>query len=105
MKASLGAHAVARESFNPISIAVARSIGQAIATAHMADHSLGAAFYALKAVKHASKSTDEERERAVCKSCTRPICYHVQRAIFRMFILIFAHSRRSEEIDSNQKCP
>jgi len=48
MKDSLGAHAVARESINPISIAVARSIGQAVATAHMADHSLGAALYALK---------------------------------------------------------
>ena len=62
MKASLGAHAVARESSNPISIAVARSIGQAVATAHMADHSLGAALYALKAVKQAGKSIDEERE-------------------------------------------
>jgi hypothetical protein len=62
MKASLDAHAVARESSNPISIAVARSIGQAVATAHMADHSLGAALYALKAVKHAGKSINEERE-------------------------------------------
>jgi hypothetical protein len=62
MKASLDAHAAARESSNPISIAVARSIGQAVATAHMADHSLGAALYALKAVKHAGKSINEERE-------------------------------------------
>ncbi len=62
MKASLGAHAVARESSHPTSIAVARSIGQAVATAHMADHSLGAALYALKAVKHAGKSIHEERE-------------------------------------------
>lgn len=62
MKASVGAHAVARESSNPISIAVARSIGQAVATAHMADHSIGAALYALKAVKNAGKSIDEERK-------------------------------------------
>lgn len=62
MKASLDAHAVARESSNQISIAVARSIGQAVATAHMADHSLGAALYALKAVKHAGKSINEEKE-------------------------------------------
>ena len=47
---------------NPISIAVARSIGQAVATAHMADHSLGAAIYALKAVKFADKSIDAERK-------------------------------------------
>ena len=61
MKASVAAHAVARESSNPISIAVARSVGQAVATAHMADHSLGAALYALKAVKNADKSSDTER--------------------------------------------
>jgi hypothetical protein len=62
MKASLSSHAVARESADPISIAVARSIAQAVATAHMADHSLGAAIYALKAVKFASKSVDAERK-------------------------------------------
>jgi hypothetical protein len=62
MKASLDAHPVARESSNQISIAVARSIGQAVATAHMADHSLGAALYALKAIKYAGKSINEERE-------------------------------------------
>ena len=53
MKSSLTAHAVARESTDPTAIAVARSIGQAVATAHMADHALGAAWYALKAVNHA----------------------------------------------------
>jgi len=62
MKASLGAHAVARQSVDPISEAVARSIGQAVATAHMADHSLGAAFYALKAVKIANRDMKKERD-------------------------------------------
>jgi len=61
-KASVGAHAVARESSNPIIIAIARSIGHAVATAHMADHSLGAALYALKAVKNAGKSVEAERK-------------------------------------------
>ncbi|MEI6293494.1 MAG: putative immunity protein [Methanomicrobiales archaeon] len=61
MKASLAAHAVARDSSNPASIAVARSVGQAVATAHIADHSLGAAWYALKAVNCAGKSVDDER--------------------------------------------
>ncbi|MFW9819445.1 MAG: putative immunity protein [Candidatus Thorarchaeota archaeon] len=60
-KASVEAHAVARESLNPTSIAVARSVGHAVATAHMADHSLEAALYALKAVKNAGKSIDLER--------------------------------------------
>jgi len=62
MKASVDSHAVARESSNPISIAVARAIGHAVATAHMADHSLGCPLYALKAVKHAGGSVDKERE-------------------------------------------
>ncbi len=61
MKASVAAHAVARESSNPTSQAVARSVGQAVATAHMADHSLGAAWYALKTVKNAGQSPDAER--------------------------------------------
>ncbi|MFX1451629.1 MAG: putative immunity protein [Promethearchaeota archaeon] len=61
-KASLSAIAVANESSNPTAIAVARSVGHAVATAHMADHSLGAALYALKAVKHAGKSIDAERK-------------------------------------------
>jgi hypothetical protein len=60
-KASLGAIAVANKSSNQTAIAVARSVGHAVATAHMADHSLGAALYALKAVKNAGKSPDAER--------------------------------------------
>jgi hypothetical protein len=60
-KASLGAIAVAHESSDPLLIAVARSIGHAVATAHMADHAPGAAEYALKAVKMSGKSVEEER--------------------------------------------
>jgi Imm-5 like putative immunity protein len=61
-KASVEAHTVARESSNPTAVAVARSVGHAVATAHMADHSLGAAWYALKAVKNAGRSLDVERQ-------------------------------------------
>jgi hypothetical protein len=61
-KAAVSAHALARESSDPVAIAVARSVGHAVAAAHMADHSLGAAWYALKAVKNAGKSADEERK-------------------------------------------
>jgi hypothetical protein len=59
--ASLAAHSVAREVSNPILTAVARSVGHAVATAHMADHSLGAALYALKAVKNAGESIEIEK--------------------------------------------
>ncbi len=62
MKASLYAHAAARETKDSALKALARSVGQAVATAHMADHSLGAAFYALKAVKLANLKVAKERE-------------------------------------------
>jgi len=61
-KASVAAHAAAREQSNPVSIAIARCVGHAVATAHMADHTLGGAIYALKAVKNAGKSIDDERK-------------------------------------------
>ena len=41
--------------------AVARSVGHAVATAHMSDHALGPALYALQAVKNSGKSIDSER--------------------------------------------
>jgi hypothetical protein len=53
--------AVANESSsNAVSVALARAVGHAVATAHMADHSLRAADYALKAIKAAGKSIEEE---------------------------------------------
>jgi hypothetical protein len=60
-KASVAAHAAAREQTNPVAVAVARSVGQAVATAHMADHSLGAALYVLKAVAASGESVAAER--------------------------------------------
>jgi hypothetical protein len=62
MMASRNAHAAAREAAAPVEQTVARSIGHAVATAHMADHSIGAALYALKAVRLAGKSVDRERK-------------------------------------------
>jgi hypothetical protein len=61
-KASLDAIAAANESTNPTAIAVARAVGHAVATAHMADHSLRAAQYALKAIKVSGKLVDPERK-------------------------------------------
>ncbi len=60
-KAALGAIAVANRVKDPASVAVARSVGHAVATAHMADHSLGAALYALKAVEKVGGSVEAEK--------------------------------------------
>ena len=61
-KASLDCIALANELTNPASIAVARAVGHAVATAHMADHALAAALYALKVIKLSGNSVDEERK-------------------------------------------
>jgi hypothetical protein len=60
-KASVAAHAAAREADNPAATAIARSAGHAVATAHMADHSMGAAWYALKAAKLLELDAKNER--------------------------------------------
>jgi hypothetical protein len=60
-KAAVGAHAAARSVTNKAATAAARAAGHAVATAHMADHSLGPVIYGLKAVEAAGGSTDAER--------------------------------------------
>jgi hypothetical protein len=47
---------------NPTQVVVARGVGHVVATAHMADHALGAAEYALKALVSKGKSIEEERK-------------------------------------------
>ncbi len=58
--ASLAAIAVARENTDPVAIAIARATGHAVATAHMADHALRAADYALKAVRQSGGAAAEQ---------------------------------------------
>ncbi|MCX6802238.1 MAG: hypothetical protein NT067_03940 [Candidatus Diapherotrites archaeon] len=59
-KASLAAHAAAREAKeNNAACFAARAAGQAVATAHVPQHAFGAAYYALKI---AADSADAEAE-------------------------------------------
>lgn len=60
-KAAVDLLALARELTDPVQIALVRAAGHAVATAHMADHSIGAALYGLKAVNCAGKSMKEEQ--------------------------------------------
>ena len=62
--AAFAAHAAARDATGTAREA-ARSVGHAVATAHMADHQLGVAFYALRAVDLAKPADPVaiERER------------------------------------------
>jgi hypothetical protein len=56
--AAFAAHAAARSVSDAAVREVARAAGHAVATAHMADHELGAAAYAIKAVRLASPESD-----------------------------------------------
>jgi hypothetical protein len=62
MKASVAAHAAAREVTDRAAIAAARAAGQAVATAHAADHSMGALLYAMKALEASGGDPVGERE-------------------------------------------
>ena len=65
-RASLDSHASAREvGEDTASRSAARAAGQAVATAHVRTHSLGAAIYALQAIHRASTPT--EADAAVAK--------------------------------------
>jgi hypothetical protein len=57
-EAAYAAHAAARDATDKAAREVARAAGHAAATAHMADHELGAAFYAIKAVRLASSVSE-----------------------------------------------
>jgi hypothetical protein len=45
---------------NELEIAITRAAGQAVATAHMADHSMGPVYYGIKAIKINGGSIDSE---------------------------------------------
>ncbi|MDE1845963.1 MAG: hypothetical protein KGH53_01630 [Candidatus Micrarchaeota archaeon] len=65
-KASLDSHAAAREvGEDRPARSAARSAGQAVATAHVSTHSLGASVYALQAIYRATKH--EDMDRAIAK--------------------------------------
>jgi hypothetical protein len=57
-EAAFAAHAAARSASDGAARAVARAAGHAAATAHMADHELGAAAYAIRAVRLAAPESD-----------------------------------------------
>jgi Imm-5 like putative immunity protein len=60
-KASLASHAAAREmGEDNAARSAARAAGQAVATAHVPTHSIGAANYALQAIHRAASPSDAE---------------------------------------------
>jgi hypothetical protein len=61
-KAAFRAIDTANELTDPVQIAVARSVGHTVATAHMPDHAPAAAEYALKALACKGESIDGERK-------------------------------------------
>lgn len=60
-KAAVKGIELAREISDPVNKAIIRAVHHTVATAHMADHSLGGAIYSLIAVKYAGGSYKNER--------------------------------------------
>lgn len=66
-EASLGAHAAACEAKdNDVACFAARAAGQAVATAHVAQHAYGGAYYALKAIAASDPANAEENVSREC---------------------------------------
>jgi hypothetical protein len=80
--ASLGAHAAAKSVLVvPAACCAAHAAGQAVATAHVAQHAYGGAYYALKAVLAADPASASQRVaqewawRVQAEaSCSPPLC-------------------------------
>lgn len=62
--AVFAAHAAAREVDDPAAVAAARAAGHAAATAHIATHAPGSAWYGLKAVRAAAAHDDAQEQDA-----------------------------------------
>ncbi len=60
ISAARAVHRLAREIGDPATRAIARAVGHAVATGHMADHSVAAAVYALKAVAASGGAVADE---------------------------------------------
>ncbi len=89
MKASLAAHAAARAVKDPTAIAGARAAGQAVATAHCADHCMGALLYALKALAAAGLPTRSELQTRLEKlpvGLRKPVSEGVKKRLGKMRI-------------------
>ena len=61
MKAARNCHGIAKNTEDPLLILLYRCVGQAVATAHMADHSLGPMYYGAKIMKAIGKTVEDER--------------------------------------------
>jgi hypothetical protein len=63
MRASVAAHAAARQATHTAAIAAARAAGQAVATAHFAHHCMGALLYGMKALNAAGMESTTVKEK------------------------------------------
>jgi hypothetical protein len=93
-KASLDAHAAAREvGADSAACSAARAAGQAVATAHVPTHSIGAANYALQTIHRTANPSDAEA------TITKERNWQYQ----HLLDLIKSHEESSWEISENSK--
>lgn len=67
MKASAASHAAARQAKSAAAISAARAAAQAVATAHFADHSMGALIYSMKALEAVGMDSRAEFTRQIAR--------------------------------------
>ena len=70
-KAAVAAHAAARESQDDAATAAARAAGHAVATAHMADHSLGGSFVCFESIENCRSVNRDRKKMAGCTTAIR----------------------------------
>jgi hypothetical protein len=72
-KASLDSHAAARKAQKGSACFAARAAGQAVATAHVPAHAIGAYYYAVKAVKAAGTKEKRRKKLKIPPAIIRPL--------------------------------
>jgi hypothetical protein len=98
MKASVAAHAAARTVTDKAVVAAARAAGHAVATAHFADHSMGALIYALIALAAAGESPDAELQMQIARLPEHLRCMVSEGILSRLGKLRILRSARSPSI-------
>jgi hypothetical protein len=100
--ASLGAHAAARDAKeNDAACFAARAAGQAVATAHVAQHAYGGALYALKAIGANDPTTAEAKTAEERRWQSEHLPEHLRQEIMKRIILQKKGQRILVKIDKS----
>lgn len=93
-KASLDAHAAAKDvEDNNVACFAAHAAGQAVATAHVAQHAYGSSWYALKAIASANPLEAEEKVSQEFEWQSQALPQHLRQEIMGRIIIDNSNSK------------